>query len=36
MKKQGQLTGKCDKCGEVAPLHGTENYGEWLCENCDD
>jgi formylmethanofuran dehydrogenase subunit E len=34
MKQSFRLTGNCDKCGENAELHGTENYGEWVCEKC--
>lgn len=34
MKKTGRLRGACDSCQEVTELHGTEQYGEWLCLSC--
>ena len=33
-KKSGRLSGACDWCGDIAPLHGTDEYGQWICGSC--
>ena len=35
MKKQFALRGECDFCLETTEVHSVDEYGQWICNDCE-